>query len=241
LPEPSYLTTAGRRLAYHQLAGRAPAVLFCGGYTSDMSGTKALALERWCRAEGRGYVRFDYSGHGRSGGRFEDDTIGDWAADALAIVDRIAGPLIVVGSSMGGWIMLLVALARPERVQALVGIAAAPDFTEDLRSQATADQRRDLARQGFWLQPSSYGEAHAVTAGCSTTAAGTCSSARRSRSPARSTCCTASRTRTYPGRPRCGWRNGCSPPRSPSSWSRRATTACHARPISRASSRPSAG
>jgi pimeloyl-ACP methyl ester carboxylesterase len=139
-------------------------VLFCGGYTSDMSGTKALALERWCRAEGRGYVRFDYRGHGRSGGLFEDGTIGDWAADALAVVDRIAGPLVVVGSSMGGWIMLLVALARPERVQALVGIAAAPDFTEDLRSRATADQRRDLAGQGFWLQPSAYGAPHAVTA-----------------------------------------------------------------------------
>jgi pimeloyl-ACP methyl ester carboxylesterase len=154
-----------RRLAYHHVPGRAPAVLFCGGYTSDMSGTKALALERWCRAQDRGYVRFDYSGHGRSDGRFRDGTIGGWAEDALAIVDRVVeGPLIVVGSSMGGWIMLLVALARAERVRGLVGIAAAPDFTEELLRQATAEQRRDLAVQGFWLQPSAYGEPHVVTA-----------------------------------------------------------------------------
>src|SRR5262245_2302999 len=118
-----------------------------------MTGTKALALERWCRAEGRAYLRFDYSGHGQSSGRFADGTIGAWAEDAIAIVDRVtAGPLLAVGSSMGGWIMLLVALARPQRVRALLGIAAAPDFTEDLLlPEATNAQRRDLARQGFWL------------------------------------------------------------------------------------------
>jgi pimeloyl-ACP methyl ester carboxylesterase len=167
LTEPGFLEVAAdRRLAYHHLEGRSPCVLFCGGYTSDMTGTKALALERWCRAAQLAYVRFDYAGHGRSDGRFEDGTIGGWAEDALAIVDRIArGPLIVVGSSMGGWIMLLVALARPERVRVLVGIAAAPDFTEDLLlPQATAAQRRDLDRQGFWLQSSAYGEPYPVTA-----------------------------------------------------------------------------
>jgi pimeloyl-ACP methyl ester carboxylesterase len=166
MPEPSFLRVAGdRRLAYHRLAGRAPAVLFCGGYTSDMSGTKAQALERWCRAQGRAYVRFDYSGHGRSDGCFEDGSIGDWTEDALAIVDQaVEGPLIVVGSSMGGWIMLLVALARPQRIHGLVGIAAAPDFTEDLMRRATPEQRRDLDHQGLWLQPSAYGEPHVVTA-----------------------------------------------------------------------------
>jgi pimeloyl-ACP methyl ester carboxylesterase len=166
MPEPSFLRVAAdRRLAYHRLAGRAPTVLFCGGYTSDMGGTKALALERWCRDAGQSYVRFDYSGHGCSDGRFEDGSIGEWSQDALAIVDQIAdGPLVVVGSSMGGWIMLLVALARSERVRGLVGIAAAPDFTEELRRQATPEQRRDLDRQGFWLQPSAYGEPHVVTA-----------------------------------------------------------------------------
>ncbi|MGH6912633.1 MAG: alpha/beta hydrolase [Geminicoccales bacterium] len=167
MSEPSFLQIApNHRLAYHRVPGRSPGVLFCGGYTSDMTGTKAAAIERWCRAEGRACVRFDYSGHGQSDGRFEDGTIGAWAEDARAIVDRIApGPQIVVGSSMGGWIMLLVALARPERVHALVGIAAAPDFTEDLLlAQATDAQRRDLARQGFWMQSSAYGEPYPVTA-----------------------------------------------------------------------------
>ena len=167
MPEPSFLQVApDRRLAYHRVEGKGPTMLFCGGYTSDMAGTKALALERWCRAQGRAFVRFDYGGHGQSDGFFEDGTIGSWAEDALAIVDRvIAGPLIVVGSSMGGWIMLLVALARPERVRALLGIAAAPDFTEDLLlPEATEAQRRDLERQGFWMQPSAYGPPYPVTA-----------------------------------------------------------------------------
>jgi pimeloyl-ACP methyl ester carboxylesterase len=147
------------RLAYRQTPGDPPAVLFCGGYSSDMDGTKALALERHCRSRGRAYTRFDYRGHGSSTGRFADGTIGGWCEDALAIVDRLAaGPLVVVGSSMGGWIMLLLALARPQRVQALVGIAAAPDFTEDLLlRQASPSQRRQLDEQGHWLQPSAYG------------------------------------------------------------------------------------
>jgi pimeloyl-ACP methyl ester carboxylesterase len=156
-----------RRLAWHRVEGRGPAVLFCGGFTSDMTGTKALALEGWCRAQGRAFVRFDYRGHGQSDGRFEDGTIGAWTEDALAVVDRVAppGPLIVVGSSMGGWIMLLVAIARPERIRALLGIAAAPDFTEDLLlADATEGQRRDLERQGFWMQPSAYGLPYPVTA-----------------------------------------------------------------------------
>jgi pimeloyl-ACP methyl ester carboxylesterase len=166
LPEPRFLEVEpDRRVAYHRVEGRGPTVLFCGGYTSDMTGTKAVALERWCRAEGRAYVRFDYGGHGRSDGRFEDGTIGSWAEDALAIVDRVtAGPLIVVGSSMGGWIMLLVALARPQQVHGLLGIAAAPDFTEDLLlPEASEAQRRDLDRQGFWMQSSAYGEPYPVT------------------------------------------------------------------------------
>jgi pimeloyl-ACP methyl ester carboxylesterase len=167
LPEPSFLQVApNRRLAYHRLDGAGPTVLFCGGYTSDMTGTKALALEGWCRAQGRAYVRFDYSGHGQSDGRFEQGTIGRWAEDALAIVDRVTvGPLLEVGSSMGGWIMLLLAIARPERLHALLGIAAAPDFTEDLLLPgATEAQRNGLERQGFWLQPSAYGPSYPVTA-----------------------------------------------------------------------------
>ena len=146
-------------MAYHRAPGQLPGVLFCGGYTSDMTGTKALALEAFCREQGRAFIRFDYSGHGASPGDFADGTIGGWTDDALAIVDRVAaGPLVVVGSSMGGWIMLLVARVRPERVAGLVGIAAAPDFTEDLMlAQATPEQRRALAEQGCWMQPSAYG------------------------------------------------------------------------------------
>jgi pimeloyl-ACP methyl ester carboxylesterase len=159
--EPSFLELpSGARLAYRHAPGSAPGVLFCGGFTSDMTGTKATALEGFCMADGRAFTRFDYRGHGASSGRFEGGTIGAWAEDALAIVDRIAeGPLIVVGSSMGGWIGLLVALARPERVRGLVGIAAAPDFTEDLLlAEATLEQRQALAEQGFWLQPAAYGD-----------------------------------------------------------------------------------
>ncbi len=158
--KPSFLPLSmSERLAYRQAPGDPPMVLFCGGYTSDMGGTKALALEQHCRSRGRAYTRFDYRGHGASTGRFADGTIGGWCADALAVVDRVtAGPLVAVGSSMGGWIMLLLALARPERVRALVGIAAAPDFTEDLLlPQASPAQRRQLDEQGYWLQPSAYG------------------------------------------------------------------------------------
>jgi pimeloyl-ACP methyl ester carboxylesterase len=165
LSEPSFLRLApGEQLAYDHIPGEGPGVLFCGGYTSDMTGTKATALARFCRSRGRAYTRFDYRGHGASAGRFADGTIGSWTADALSIVDRVtAGPLIVVGSSMGGWIMLLVALARPERIQALVGVAAAPDFSEDLLARASAAERRQLAEQGYWLQSSVYGPPYPVT------------------------------------------------------------------------------
>lgn len=168
MSEPSRLNLAGERhLAYHRIPGAFPEVLFCGGYTSDMTGTKARALEASCRTQGRAFTRFDYAGHGASSGAFADGTIGSWTEDALAVVDQVTlGPLIVVGSSMGGWIMLLLALARPERVHALIGIAAAPDFTEDLiLPGATGAQRRALAEQGYWMQPSAYGEdAYPITA-----------------------------------------------------------------------------
>jgi pimeloyl-ACP methyl ester carboxylesterase len=168
LLEPSFLPLSdSRKLAYSHVPGTRPGVLFCGGYTSDMRGTKTLALEAFCRRQGRAFTRFDYSGHGASSGDFVDGTIGGWAEDAVAIVDRVtAGRLLVVGSSMGGWIMLLVALARPERVAGLIGVAAAPDLTEDLLlAQATPEQRRALAEQGYWMQPSAYGgQPYPVTA-----------------------------------------------------------------------------
>lgn len=127
---------------------------------SDMSGTKATHLEAYAARRGRAYLAFDYSGHGRSSGRFAEGTIGQWAADAVAVLDRLTeGPQILIGSSMGGWMMLLAALARPERVAGLVGIAAAPDFTETLIwDQLPPAERRKLLEEGSLQQPSDYGE-----------------------------------------------------------------------------------
>lgn len=152
-------------LAFVAHPGQSPTVLFLTGFRSDMTGAKALHLERHCTAAGRAFVRFDYRGHGASGGRFEDGCIGNWRDDALAVLDEIAqGPVVLVGSSMGGWIMLLAALARPERVQGLVGIAAAPDFTHDLiRPRLTAEQIQELERKGVLLAPSTYGEPTPIT------------------------------------------------------------------------------
>jgi pimeloyl-ACP methyl ester carboxylesterase len=149
----------GERIAYHHTLGDAPGVLFLGGFKSDMSGSKALALEAWCRARGRAFTRFDYHGHGQSSGAFVDGSIGRWRDDVLAVLDELTeGPQILVGSSMGGWIMLLVALARPHRVAGLIGIAAAADFTEDLiRASLNDAQRERLQREGLIRQPSEYG------------------------------------------------------------------------------------
>src|SRR5215210_5275871 len=127
-----YLTTSsGCRLAYRMRAGGAPALLFLPGYASDMEGTKALAIDALAAERGLAMLRFDYSGTGASGGRFEDGTLALWLDDARTVIDTLTeGPLTLIGSSMGAWIALHLALAIPERVRALVGIAAAPDFTE---------------------------------------------------------------------------------------------------------------
>jgi pimeloyl-ACP methyl ester carboxylesterase len=133
--------------------------MFLGGFMSDMTGTKAVALEGLCRARGRAYLRFDYTGHGQSSGKFKDGTIGGWAEDAIAVLDALtSGPQVLVGSSMGAWIMVLTALARPERVAGMVGIAAAPDFTEDLIAKwTTAEQRAALERDGVCYLPDDNG------------------------------------------------------------------------------------
>lgn len=135
-------------------------MIFLGGFMSDMTGTKAEALERFCRDTGRGFTRFDYTGHGQSSGEFTDGTIGRWSEDAIAVLDEVTeGPQVVVGSSMGGWIMLLVALARPQRVAGLVGIAAAPDFTEDLMwNRYSPEVRAQLESEGLYYEPSDYDE-----------------------------------------------------------------------------------
>jgi len=153
------------RLAYRATPGKSPGIVFLGGFASDMTGTKATALEMAARARGQAFLRFDYRGHGESGGRFVDSTVGDWLEDALALFDHATmGPQILVGSSMGGWIALLVAINRPERVRALVGIAAAPDFTQRLMWDGMSEQDREaLLRVGILLPPSHYGEPIPIT------------------------------------------------------------------------------
>ncbi len=155
----------GVELAWAARDGRGPTIVFLPGFASDMSGSKAAALDAFCAARGQALLRLDYSGHGASGGVFTDGGIGVWRDDALCVIDRIAqGKLLLVGSSMGGWIMLLLALARPERVAGLVGIAAAPDFTERLMWQAMAPpERAALQRDGYLDIPSAYGPPTRVT------------------------------------------------------------------------------
>ena len=148
----------GNSVAYAKTSGAAPAVVFLGGFRSDMTGTKAMALEEWAQRTGRAFLRFDYLGHGQSSGRFEDGTIGRWLDDSLAAIDTLtAGPLVLVGSSMGGWLSLLVARVRPGRLAGLVLIAAAPDFTERMLLKGlSAEDRIALERDGRLERPSQY-------------------------------------------------------------------------------------
>ncbi|WP_317057649.1 alpha/beta fold hydrolase [Roseovarius rhodophyticola] len=156
----------GRRLAYNLTEGDGPGVVFLGGFKSDMEGTKAIHLQDWARRTGRAFLRFDYSGHGQSSEAFTDGCIGDWAADARAVIEALTdGPQILVGSSMGGWISLLTARAMPQRVAGLVTIAAAPDFTEDSMWAGFSDvQKAELAENGQVALPSEYGEPYIITA-----------------------------------------------------------------------------
>jgi len=159
---PSWLETPdGRRIAHVRSPGAGPGVVFLGGFRSDMTGTKAMFLEDWARARGRAFLRFDYTGHGASSGAFEDGAIGDWARDAAdAVASLTEGPQILVGSSMGGWIALLLALRAPERVAGVVGIAAAPDFTEDAMWAETGEaERATLLAEGRIEIPSEYSDA----------------------------------------------------------------------------------
>jgi pimeloyl-ACP methyl ester carboxylesterase len=160
VPDFATITTAqNRRIAYHLTPGQGPGVVFLGGFRSDMEGTKALFLEDWAKAQGRAFLRLDYSGHGQSSGDFLDGCIGDWFDDALAVFDLTKGPQVVVGSSMGGWIALLLAKARADRIAGLVGIAAAPDFTEDsMWAGFDAEQRKDLITKGRVELPSEYSD-----------------------------------------------------------------------------------
>jgi pimeloyl-ACP methyl ester carboxylesterase len=153
-------------LAWVRTPGRGPTAVFLPGYMSDMTGAKALLTQEFCAEHGLGCLRLDYSGHGASGGAFTDGTISRWTDDALALIDRLTqGPLVLVGSSMGGWIALLAALARPARIAGLIGIAAAPDFTEELMWQAMMPaERAQMERDGVLQVPSLYGDPYPVTA-----------------------------------------------------------------------------
>lgn len=148
----------GATLAYRRVSGGAPGIVFLAGLRSDMTGTKAGYLHAYCRRRGHGYVRFDYFAHGASSGNFAEGTVGRWAADAIAVIDQLTeGPQILVGSSLGGWIMLLAARARPERIYGLVGIAAAPDATENLLwPRLNPAQREEILTSGKVSLPSDY-------------------------------------------------------------------------------------
>ncbi|HEX4738121.1 MAG TPA: alpha/beta hydrolase [Allosphingosinicella sp.] len=150
----------GRRLAIRRRAGRGPTLVFLPGYASDMEGGKATALDAWAEAQGRAMLRFDYAGCGASPGAFEEQTLEGWRDDALAAIDSVEGPVLLVGSSMGGWIMLLAALARPEKVAALVGIAAAPDFTDWGFTDA---QKRTIREEGRIEEHSPFSDQPTVT------------------------------------------------------------------------------
>ncbi|WP_395674331.1 alpha/beta fold hydrolase [Phenylobacterium sp.] len=155
----------GGRLAWRKVAGAGPTVVWLGGFRSDMTGGKAQAVAEWAAAQGRTCVRFDYFGHGASDGDFTQGDITRWREDALAVIDELTdGPLVLVGSSMGGWISCLAAMARPERVQALVLVAPAPDFTEKLmKPELPPEALEALARDGVWMAPSEYGDPTPIT------------------------------------------------------------------------------
>ena len=155
----------GSSIAYNKFEGNLAGLIFMSGFMSDMNGSKALALEQHCQERGLAFLRFDYMGHGNSSGNFADGTIGLWAQNALTAFDELTeGPQIIVGSSMGGWMMILTAVSRPERVAGLVGIAAAPDFTEDLLpKQLTEIQLSKIQEDGFVVIPSEYEIPYTIT------------------------------------------------------------------------------
>jgi pimeloyl-ACP methyl ester carboxylesterase len=177
MTDPAILTREdGATIAYHRYSGHnysghprsdgAPGVMFLGGFMSDMTGTKATSLDAFCRQRGHSFLRFDYFGHGSSSGDFAEATVGRWKEDAIAVFDALtSGPQVLVGSSLGGWIMLLLALARPERVKALIGIASAPDATETLMwNQFPPELQASIQRDGQARIPSAYGsEGYLIT------------------------------------------------------------------------------
>ena len=166
MTDPAYLPRQdGERIAYRRMEGRGPGILWLGGFHSDMNGTKAQAMAKWAARSGRTFLRFDYFGHGESSGAFEDGTISRWRDDTLAVLDALTeGPQIVLGSSMGGWMAMLLAEARPQTVAAIVLIAPAPDLTEDLMwAKMPPDVRRTIAEDGRWQYQPDGAEGYPIT------------------------------------------------------------------------------
>jgi pimeloyl-ACP methyl ester carboxylesterase len=155
----------GERVAWRKVDGDGPTVVWLGGFKSDMTGTKAQALADWAMKRRRAYVRFDYFGHGASSGEFAAGTISRWRRDAMAVMAELTqGDLVLVGSSMGGWIACLAAMVVPERIRGMVLIAPAPDFTEKLMApEIPPEGRAALEADGVWLRPSEYGEPYPIT------------------------------------------------------------------------------
>ena len=159
------ITGQGRKIAYHQTKGKGAGIVFLGGFSSDMEGSKAIYLENWAKENGRPFIRFDYSGHGQSSEKFIDGSIGDWAEDAFEIISHLTSePQILVGSSMGGWIAFLMAKRIPNHILGIIGIAAAPDFTEDIIWNKMDDMMRaTLTRSKVVYIQNDYGEPYPIT------------------------------------------------------------------------------
>ena len=158
-----YKNKQNHKIAYKSLRGRGPGIIFIHGLNSDMNGAKALTVERYARKNKLNFIRFDCRGHGKSEGKFEDFTISDWRKDILDIIDNIAkGPQILIGSSMGGWLMMLAAKARPKRIKGMIGLAAAPDFGKDLYNSLNKKNKREITSKGI-TKYSSYGFSYYLT------------------------------------------------------------------------------
>ena len=158
-----YKNKQNHKIAYKSLMGRGPGIIFIHGLNSDMNGAKALTVERYARKNKLNFIRFDCRGHGKSEGKFEDFTISDWRKDILDIIDNIAkGPQILIGSSMGGWLMMLAARARPKRIKGMIGLAAAPDFGKDLYNSLNKKNKREITSKGI-TKYSSYGFSYYLT------------------------------------------------------------------------------
>ena len=160
---PFYKNKQNHKIAYKSLKGKGLGIIFIHGLNSDMSGNKALTVERYARKNKLNFIRFDCRGHGKSEGKFEEFTMSDWRRDLLEIIDNLArGPQILIGSSMGGWLMMLAAKARPKRIKGMIGLAAAPDFGKDLYNSLNKKNKREIYSKGI-TKYSSYGFSYYLT------------------------------------------------------------------------------